>query len=384
MVENQKTGIYEPLLENIPPEQINVCPGKGYDIVAMGQENSSEENEYNVNLGFYSSFACYTSTSSEIHDKASSGGVMTEIALYLLSKKLVDGVLVTKFDYSGLYPRPKSFIAKTKNDLLDAQGSKYCPVPVFNFEPDEIFSLQRLAFIGTPCQIAALKLLQKKGENFFEKFVYTIGNFCGGFRDLSETDKLINRVGGPISKITNFQYRGDGQPGKMKISTNENVWSFPYPDYSRFTGVIKHKRCRLCVDATAELADFSCGDAWLPRFISDDKPWSICITRNQISTKILSDMQREKLITKKDLTYQEIIESQKGNIISKKYRQNSRIKLFSLLKSKTPKFDGGFHNNSENIFLELKVLVSQSFMNFLEKNHMYKIFAKLMKRYPEK
>jgi hypothetical protein len=90
------------------------------------------------------------------------------------------------------------------------------------------------------------------------------------------------------------------------------------------------------------------------------------------------------LITKKDLTYQEIIESQKGNIISKKYRQNSRIKLFSLLKSKTPKFDGGFHNNSENIFLELKVLVSQSFMNFLEKNHMYKIFAKLMKRYPEK
>ena len=34
---------------------------------------------------------------------------------------------------------------------------------------------------------------------------------------------------------------------------------------------LKYSRCRLCVDATGELADLSFGDAWIERFLKTKK-----------------------------------------------------------------------------------------------------------------
>ena len=69
------------------------------------------------------------------------------------------------------------------------------------------------------------------------------------------------------------------------LSDDGRIHTHAYPEYVRATGVMKNFRCKTCIDATAELADFSFGDAWLKRFIGTKKPWSIYInfiTRNSV------------------------------------------------------------------------------------------------------
>ena len=208
---------------------------------------------------------------------------MTAFSKFLLDSGVVSGVISTRMDYSAPEgPRPVPYIAKSDNELLEGQGSKYCPVPLLAIGEEVNKFSGELALIGTPCQIAGLRLLQKEGVAWATKVILTIGNFCGGFRDYRETDNLIARSGFAPDEVVDFRYRGSGQPGFMSITNSDGrVHHHAYPEYARATGIIKNFRCKTCVDATGELADFSFGDGWLDRLVMTGKPWSIFITRNK-------------------------------------------------------------------------------------------------------
>ena len=384
MVESSKKGIYEPKFHDQEMDVFDVCPGKGYPMVAMGEQIFSDVEHTDLELGRWKKAVVAHTTDEAVLKNASSGGVMTSIAKYLLEEKQVDGVVTTKLVYERNGPRPKSFIATSLEELLEAQGSKYAPVPIFEVL-EELHSFDgKLLFIGTPCQIAALRLMQEKDPILKEKVPLTIGNFCGGYRDLQETDKIIERAGFKRELVTSFRYRGGGQPGSMLIKdTTGNTKELAYPGYARMTGVIKSLRCRLCVDATAELADFSCGDAWMPKYLESDKAWSIIMARSNKAVEILKAMDVSQAITQETVSMEDIKKSQAGNLISKKVRQESRMKLYSLLGYVLPQFDGGYYKNKKGFLLELKVHVSHSTFSFLEKIGLYKKVASLIKRYPK-
>ena len=50
---------------------------------------------------------------------------MPNVANYLLEKKYVEGILTVKFDYTEKGPIPKPFIAKTKEELVQARLKIY-------------------------------------------------------------------------------------------------------------------------------------------------------------------------------------------------------------------------------------------------------------------
>jgi len=384
MVESTQKGIFEPSLDDESNDLIDICPGKGYPIVSMAKEMFKDVEYEDIELGRWKKAVVAHSTDEKILENASSGGVMTAIAKYLLEEKLVDGVITTKFAYGANGPRPKTFIATTWEKLVEAQGSKYIPVPVFEIL-DEVYAFDgRLLFIGTPCQIAALRLLQKKDPILNEKIYLTVGNFCGGYRDLKETDKIIRRSGFNKEKIKFFRYRGGGQPGSMLMIDSDNrKRELAYPGYARMTGVIKSLRCRLCVDATAELADFSCGDAWIPKYLKTNQAWSIIMARSNKAVEILKAMEISQALIQENISVKEIKKSQEGNLISKKVRQESRMKLYKLLGYSVPIFDGGYYKDRKGILFELKVYFSHSVFAFLEQLGLYKKFAILIKRYPK-
>lgn len=137
----------------------------------------------------------------------------------------------------------------------------------------------------------------------------------------------------------------------------------------------------MCVDATAELADFSCGDAWLPRFLKTGSPWSIIMTRSGEATEIVESMEREKSLSLKDVSDDEIKESQRGNLLSKKTRQAARRRLFGSIGFALPEFDGGFPPSHGGEMREAKVLATGSITYVLERIGLYPAFAKLLRRY---
>lgn len=375
---NKHKGLYTPCLmdslsDNEEYKIDNVCPAQGYPIVSMGKQIHNDVKLYDYRIGYYYSFVAARSLSDDIVRKASSGGIMTALAYYMLSSGLVEGVIATKYLYDnngGIIP--KTIVATSLQELLDCQGSKYMPVPIFDVL-NTVKNYKRLAFIGTPCQIATLRRLQNLSSEY-NNIIYTIGNFCGGYRDLRELTRLKKIAGFGKEPITHFQYRGNGQPGQMVIEARNKRWTYPYPKYSKLTGNIKYYRCRVCIDATAELADVSCGDAWLPRFIQgSDKAWSIVIIRNRELSKIVEAMETNGLIKTEKILLDELIQAQKQNIISKKERFVSRIKFLRKIgKTNLPIYDGGYNpSQTTSVMFEAKVWFSQLYKVVLERLGLY-------------
>lgn len=382
-----KKGIYLPQFKkNLRRQEdelfYDICPGKGYDIFNMGKTLfNNVKCKYDYRIGYYQSIGALYSTDVDFIKKSSSGGIMPALAFFLLEEKIVDGILTVRFKYTSKGPVPEPFIAKNKEELITAQGSKYMPVPLLD-QIDHILKFPgNLAVIGTPCQIAGLRLFQNKNEELKNKIKFTIANFCGGFRDFRETERIFEIFKVEKQNISYFSYRGNGQPGTMTIhQQNKQPIQIKYPEYARLTGYTKFYRCRTCVDATGELADISFGDAWLPRFLNSGKKWSINICRTEEAQLLLEKMIDKRLINITSIGIEELAMSQKGNLITKKERQNSRYHLYKLIGMRVPQFDGGYNTSKLNMKLEIKVFLNHKLMYLLEKLGLYLPASKFFKR----
>ena len=102
-----------------------ICPSyninfKSLNLSIFGKEPKSLIGNYsNCYMGF--------STDKSIRYNASSGGMITIILIFALENKLIDGALVTRMKKNNPL-EPESFIARTKEEVIEASQSKYCPV----------------------------------------------------------------------------------------------------------------------------------------------------------------------------------------------------------------------------------------------------------------
>lgn len=348
------------LLPNRNPHDFiveNSCPAKGYNLKKLASELFGEV-DFRYEIGYYRTIKIAHTSDKLLMEKAASGGVMAQISLALLNKKLIDGVISNKFIVEKGNVRTETFIAKTKDEIIAGQGSKYCPTSTLSIlkelEPNKKYLL-----IGTPCQIAGFRLYASYNKQVKDQILFTIANFCGGYRDFREIDFFVHDVA-HISDVIFFRHRGGGQPGCMRIDGNNGeIFQYPYPKYARISPFVKNERCSLCMDATGELADFSCGDAWLE---NRDKstPWSIIIARSEPAERILQEIVSEGLMVEgESITPEQVIESQNSNITSKKYRQYKRIKVRDALLMFSPLWECDFPVVKGSYWGEIKIMLSK-------------------------
>jgi coenzyme F420 hydrogenase subunit beta len=356
-----------------------ICPGYGYDI--SKSVNRKESKRYSLELGSYISVFAAQCTDKDILPNATSGGIMSAIGVYLLEGHIVDGVIVTGMKYGSQGPKPFGYIARTKEMILNGQGSKYLPSPTMSILNEIISTPGKYVVIGTPCQIAGLEKARLTNKILDKSIYLTIANFCGGFRDFRETEILIKKNEFELSEITELKYRGNGQPGFMTIiDKNNKKQMLPYPQYAKMTGIMKDHRCRTCIDATGELADISCGDAWLNKFIKRDSGWSITMTRSTKADKIIEVMKQKRLITFENVSESEVIQSQEGNISSKKYRQYSRRTIYKLLRIPLPNWEDGYIKSNSGTLFEFKVFLSTLIFHIAEISGFYDFLIRYIKR----
>ncbi|MDP3013322.1 MAG: coenzyme F420 hydrogenase/dehydrogenase beta subunit N-terminal domain-containing protein, partial [Candidatus Subteraquimicrobiales bacterium] len=102
-------------------DAFEVCPGKGYPIIELSSKFETGEHNKSVELGVWHKVWAAQSTDSATLERATSGGVMTAVAEYLMTIGAVDGAIVTGMQYGPLGPRPKAYIARTREGLFSAQ-----------------------------------------------------------------------------------------------------------------------------------------------------------------------------------------------------------------------------------------------------------------------
>lgn len=376
---DRKKGIHKPLLEKKVDDTLtdiyDICPGKGYKINKMGKELCDSDN-YCIELGYYLKNYMLHSSNEVVLNNASSGGIITEILMYLLKNKIVDKVLVTKFIYSENGPVAKAFLTDKVSEIYLSQGSKYCPVDISTSLRQIIDFDDSVAIVLPPCYVAAIRRLQIYDNALKSKIKFIISNYCGGYKDYRQINYLIKKYGFDLKTVEYFRFRGGGQPGSMIIKSPNKQISIKYPLYMGETGYSKMLRCHFCVDATGELSDISCGDAWLDYALKDKYPWSVITTRTKNGDNVIRKMIDYGIIISKNISLNEVIESQKININSKKYRQSTRRRIYRSIGFKLPDFDGGYKKEYTSIMTEVIVFFKHRLNYIMQKAGLYRIIKK--------
>ncbi len=330
---DDKKGIYIPVINENQCTNcgicLEVCPGHEFVFGQLNQEIFGKQPE-NLFVGNY--IDCYTgySTNHETRYNCSSGGLITQLLLYALENKIIDGALVTRMKRDDPL-KPEPFIARTKEEIYEARGSKYCPVPA-NLMLDEILKTpedEKFAVVGLPCHIQGIKKAEQINNVLKKKIVLHLGIFCNHTPTFSATELFFKKLKVRKEDIMRIEYRGQGWPGKMKISTKDGEVDVLLSDYWNFIGssFFYPMRCLMCSDAFAELADISFGDAWLPEYKGDGMGISILIARTINGIDMINRVCANRMIQLTRVTADKVMLSNLQTAYRKKRSAGDRLNV---------------------------------------------------------
>ncbi|MDY6892811.1 MAG: coenzyme F420 hydrogenase/dehydrogenase beta subunit N-terminal domain-containing protein [Chloroflexota bacterium] len=207
-------GIYVPALDREECNEcgmcVDVCPGHNVDFRQLNLEIFGKEPG-DILLGNY--LNCYTgyAADSDIRYNSASGGLVTALLIFALEEGLIDGALVTKMrDDRPLEPEP--FIARTREEIISAARSKYCPVPA-NIAVKEILKAregERFAVVGLPCHIHGIRNAERVNKTLAERIVLHVGLFCAHTDTFALAELVLQKHRIDKEHVASFDYRGCG------------------------------------------------------------------------------------------------------------------------------------------------------------------------------
>lgn len=206
----------------------------------------------------------------DIRFKASSGGALTAISIYLLQSGLVDGIIHVGAASSNPM-ETETFVSRTIEEVLQHMGSRYSiSSPLLNLltiiKPGETY-----AFIGKPCDVAAVQRYRQVNPQVEKQIKICLSFFCAGIPSEEINEQLLNVMGTTKNRVKEFQYRGNGWPGYATAIDNDGtVHQISYQDaWGKYLGRDVNRICRYCMDGIGEFADIACADFW---YLNDGKP----------------------------------------------------------------------------------------------------------------
>ena len=297
----------------------HICSGNEVDFKALSNLTVFEGSGRSNYLGRYRNLYLGYAASDTVRRSASSGGIITALLLHLLNRGEIDGAVVV----ASVPDKPWSFqtkIAETPDEIRQSVGSKYVVTPV-NLGVDKITEYNgRLAFVGLPCQIHALRKIEKRYPRKLRSIKYIIGLYCGDTLSFDATASLLARFGiKDYNQIESLGYRDGAWPGnfsvQLKNGTRYSISKFTFNYLSFFYSV---GRCKFCIDLTAEFADISVGDGWKYEGTKPSPGWSVVISRTPKGQKLIQSARKNDAIYLEEISEQDAVAMHSHGLNNKK------------------------------------------------------------------
>lgn len=187
-------------------------------------------------------------------------GITTRLAEVLLEQGLVDAVIAMAADPNDRW-RPRPVLVTRAQDTAQCRGMRMGYAPLLSLvEPALAQGHKRLAVIGIPCQIYALRAIQPQleREQGLEQ-LYVIGTPCSDNTTTENFHQFLGLISDRPQDISYVEFRADY---KVEVRTDQGdqrlipflnlpLSTLP-PDFFPLT-------CRTCVDYTNVLADITVG-----------------------------------------------------------------------------------------------------------------------------
>jgi coenzyme F420 hydrogenase subunit beta len=226
-------------------------------------------------FGVYRRLVAAQTTNQLIREKAQNGGAVTTLLVYSLKNKIIDGAIVSAISREKpFFPIP--LLATTRKEILESSGTRYTYSPNTQALSEAIKQHRReVAFVGTPCQIRAIRKMQRLNPRHVQPIRLLIGLMC------SETftyeglmvDHIQNELGINLRSIKRIDIRGKA----MTITANAKETTIPLANIRKYS----RKACKLCDDFSSELADISAGSLGL-------RDWTVMIIRTSIGEQFFT------------------------------------------------------------------------------------------------
>jgi coenzyme F420 hydrogenase subunit beta len=309
----------------------DVCPGHSVNFRKLNSMIFGKEQK-DILMGNY--INCYVGHATDLN--STSGGIITSLLIFAIEEGIIDGALVTKMNDARPL-EPEVFIARTKDEIISASKSKYCPVAANTVLKNILRENGRFAIVGLPCHIQGIRKAEMVNKKLAKKIVLHLGLVCNHTPTFSATAYLLQKMKLRKEEVKKIDYRGEGWPGGMSIILANGKKNFvdqfdPFYWGYVFNSYFFPTRCILCNDKMCELSDISFGDAW---HLSNSKIGeSIIVSRREIGEELLEKATMKKEIEIKKVSSKQIVESQGLDLV--KRRHKARILIFKKLGKRVP------------------------------------------------
>ena len=183
-------------------------------------------------------------------------GLTTRLAERLLETGRVDAVLTMKPDQNDRW-RPVPTLVTQAADMAQCRGMRMGYAPLLALlEPARALGYRRLAIIGIPCQVYALRALER--ELGFEA-LYVIGTPCSDNTTTENFHSFLNLLSDEPKTIKYLEFRADYHVELRFDDGGKKIIPFLQLPISKLPADFFPLTCRTCVDYTNALADITIG-----------------------------------------------------------------------------------------------------------------------------
>ncbi len=236
------------------------------------------------------------------------GGIVTALLKCAHDMELIDGALLSNGE--GWKPVPS--VATCAEDLIASAGTKYGVSPVLmNLRPAIVeHELDKLAVVGTPCHIQAVRHLQKIKLDLSPAVAFTIGLFCSGNIAFDGITEHMSRMGVREENVDRMTVSN----GKFTIRAGNSNTSIPVSDLKNWGP----HHCWFCADHTSELADISIGSEGSP------EGWSTVVIRTEKGEDIFSKLESYPEVSTSNIPTNEV---EQLKLVSGRKRERARTEI---------------------------------------------------------
>jgi coenzyme F420 hydrogenase subunit beta len=265
-----------------------VCPRYQWSMAEVENFVFGRERKLEEEFGIHRRIAISQATDDNVLKVRQDGGAATALLLFALRNGLIDGAIVAGMDKEKTF-HPAPMLATTAEELIEAAGTKYtCSSNVLALSEMLKQKKVNVAFVGTPCQIHAVRRMQMAGlKRQAGPVKFLIGLMCSEsftYEGLME-DHIHGKLGIELGDIKKINIKG-----KMMVTTDSGVTEIPLGDIKQYA----RKSCSYCDDFSSELADISVGGLGLDG-------WSFAIIRTENGEELFSSAEKAGYLRTKTL-----------------------------------------------------------------------------------
>lgn len=239
-------------------------------------------------LGFYRKVLLAQAVDSKLRELSHSGGVVTAILMNSIQKDVIDSAVVSEAE-EGAPLKLHPSISLVSDDLFSAVDAWYSPSAVAKAFGKAVheYGKTKIAFVGTPCQVLALRKLESWEHKIMDSLKIVIGLMCLWSFSLKHLlESMRETYGIELSEIKKVNLDKD-----YIVHLKDKTITIPTAK------VKKHilAGCSTCGDYTSLLADISVGGAY------PLEDWSVVIVRTEIGEEVFDDAVRSGVIQVRNL-----------------------------------------------------------------------------------